>query len=401
MIERPIEVVHVYKDFWPVVGGIENHLRRLTAGLARDPAFRVRVLATNPRWNTVRESSDGVDIIKAGRIATVASTPLSLALPIALARLRPDIIHLHFPYPVGELAYLLAGRHAPLVITYHSDVVRQRRLLRLYRPFLEWVLARADAIVVSNPRYAPGSPFLAPHRAKIRLIPFGEDPARYALTPAVRARAAAIRAELAGPITLFAGLLRYYKGVDVLIEAMRWTPGTLVIIGDGPEAPRWRELAAATPAASRIVFRGRVSDEALLAHYYAADVFVLPSTLRAESLGVVLLEAMACGLPLVTTELGTGTSWVNRHGETGIVAPPGDPRALAAALRLVLDDADRRRRFGVAARRRLEQAFSEPVMLDRTKALYREVLEAVRTRRGLLPSLETARFERAGDQGRL
>jgi rhamnosyl/mannosyltransferase len=397
-MDRPIEVLHVYKDFWPVVGGIENHLRRLSAGLARDPAFRVRVLVTNPTWTTVRAWGDGVDIIKAGRFATVASTPLSFALPIELARLRPDIVHLHLPYPVGELAYLVAGRDAPLVITYHSDVVRQRRLLRLYRPVLERVLERADAIVVSNPRYAAGSPFLARRRVKLHVIPFGEDPGRYALTPARRAHAAAIRAELGGPITLFAGLLRYYKGVDVLIEAMRWTPGTLVIVGDGPEAPRWRAMAAASPAAARIVFRGRVSDEALIAHYYAADVLALPSTLRAESLGVVLLEAMACGLPLVTTELGTGTSYVNVHGETGIVAPPGDPRALAAALRLLFDNPDRRRRLGEAARRRLEQEFSETAMIERTKALYREVLASGPKRRGVVPSREAARSECAGAQ---
>ncbi|GIW08178.1 MAG: glycosyl transferase family 1 [Dehalococcoidia bacterium] len=380
MTKRPIEVLHVYKDYWPVVGGIENHVRRLATGLARDESFNVRVLVTNTGFHTVRGSIDGIEVIKAGRLATVASTPLSVALAMELARQHPDIVHLHFPYPIGELAYLAVGRQARLVITYHSDVVRQRRLLRFYRPFLRRVLANADAIIVSNPRYAAGSPFLVSHRERLRLIPFGEDPARYALTERRRAVAAAIRASVPGPLTLFAGLLRYYKGLDVLIAAMRDVPGTLVIVGDGPERVRWQTLAAATPYADRIIFRGRLTDEELIAHYHAADVFVLPSTLRAESLGVVLLEAMACGLPLVTTELGTGTSYANIHGETGIVTPPNDPRALAVALRVLLDDPERRRRFGEAARRRLEREFSEQAMLERTKALYWEVLERPRRR---------------------
>jgi glycosyltransferase involved in cell wall biosynthesis len=400
-MSRPIEVLHVYKDFWPVVGGIENHIRRLAVGVAKDPDFRVRVLVTNTGRKTRRTKIEGVEVTKAGRLATVASTPLSLALPVELHRLRPDIVHLHFPYPVGELSYLAVGRGAPLVITYHSDVVRQRRLLRLYRPFLREVLARADAIAVSTPRYAAGSPFLAPVRDKLRVIPFGEDPSRYALTPARAAAAAALRASLSPPITLFAGMLRYYKGVDVLIRAMRDVPGTLVVVGDGPEAGRWRRLAAATPYADRIVFRGRISDEELIVHYRAADVFVLPSTLRAESLGVVLLEAMACELPLVTTELGTGTSYANVQGETGLVVPPGDPRALAAALRFVLDDPARRRRFGRAARRRLERDFSEGAMLEKTKALYRETLERRTRGREVAPDCAAGVAFRGRAEGRL
>ncbi|MCS6801051.1 MAG: glycosyltransferase [Chloroflexota bacterium] len=395
MTPPPIDVVHVYKDFWPVVGGIENHVRRLAAGLARDPAFRVRVLVTNTGRKTVREEIDGIEVIKAGRLATAASTPLSLALPWELSRLRPDLIHLHFPYPVGEVSSLLAGRGAPLLISYHSDIVRQRRLLRLYRPLLRRVLERADAIIVSNPRSAASSPFLRAARAKLRFVPFGIDPARYALTEARRAQAAAIRAALPGPITLFVGVLRYYKGVDALIDAMRWVPGTLVIVGDGPEAARWRARADAMPYRDRIVFRGRLSDEEVAAHYHAADVFALPSTLRAESFGIVLIEAMACGVPLVTTELGTGTSYVNIHGETGIVVPPGDPRALAAALRVILDDPVRRRRFGEAARRRLEQQFSETAMIERIKALYREVLAARARWRGRAPF--SAESERDGE----
>ncbi|GIW09596.1 MAG: glycosyl transferase family 1 [Dehalococcoidia bacterium] len=369
-----IRVLHVYKDYWPVVGGIENLVRRLAIGLQADPEFAPRVLVTNPGWQTVREEIDGVPVVKAGRLATVASTPLSLALVRELARQPAEIVHLHAPYPLAELAYLLTRHPGRLVLTYHSDIVRQRRLLPLYRPFLWQLLRRAEVITVSSPHYAAGSPILRALGEKLRLVPFGVDPARFALTPERAARVARLKAELSGPLVLFVGVLRYYKGLEVLIPVMGEVPATLVILGEGREGARLRALAAAQPHADRIVFRGRVEHDELVAFYHAADVFVLPSTSRAEAFGVVLLEAMACGLPVVTTELGTGTSFVNLHQQTGLVVPPGDRAALAAALRSLLADPTTRQRYGAAARRRVEQEFSEAQMLAATKTLYREVL---------------------------
>jgi rhamnosyl/mannosyltransferase len=175
---------------------------------------------------------------------------------------------------------------------------------------------------------------------------------------------------------LFVGRLRHYKGVDVLIDAAARLPepAHFLIVGVGPLAAALQHQAQRNGVADRVHFLGELSDEAVTALYHAADVFVLPSTNRAETFGIVQLEAMACGLPVICTELGTGTSYVNQHGVTGLVVPPQNSEALAAALRQLLEHPEQRRAFGAAGRRRVEQAFTREEMLRRTLAFYEEAL---------------------------
>lgn len=364
-------VLHVYKDFYPVPGGIEGHIRDLTARL-RALGIAASVLVTAPDRRTRWEVLFGVPVTKAGRLAELASTPISFRLCLELWRSDADIYHLHFPYPLGEVAYLLRPR-GRLVITYHSDIVRQRTLLRLYRPLLGRLLRRADAILVTSPQYLVSSPFLRPVAAKCRVVPLGIDPGRFdAFDPD---RVAAWRAKLGSPLVLFVGRFRYYKGLDCLVEALRLVPAArLALVGDGPEAPRLRRLVAEYGLGSRVAFLGALPDEELPALYRAADVYVLPATERSEAFGISLLEAMAAGLPVVTTELGTGTSHVNRHGETGLVVPPRNPGALAAALAELLADPQRRRAMGAAGRRRVEAEFTLDRMVAEVLRVYREVL---------------------------
>jgi rhamnosyl/mannosyltransferase len=269
------------------------------------------------------------------------------------------------------------GRSRRLVATYHSDIVRQRVLGALYRPFLWQVLRRADLIAVSNPVYIQDSPFLRRHAAKCRVIHFGIDLARFAATPTVKEQAATWRARYAGKaLLLFVGRLRHYKGVDVLVEAMRDTPDAhALIVGIGPMESVWRAQAQRIGVTDRVTFLGELNDAEVVALYHAADLFVLPSTNRAETLGIVQLEAMACGLPVICTELGTGTSYVNQHGVTGLVIPPHDPAALAAAIRQLVACPDLRIQMGTAGRQRVEQEFARTVMLERMLDFYREALE--------------------------
>src|SRR5258706_15897332 len=173
-----MKILHIYKDYYPVVGGIENHLRQLAEAQA-GRGHAVTVLATAPSWRTRIEMRGGVRVILAGRLATLASTPLSLALALQLFRQRPDITHLHFPYPVGDLAQALCGRGRRTGVTYHSDIVRQKGLLRLYAPLLRRTLARADGIIATSPRYVETSPFLAPMAARCTVIPYGIETERF------------------------------------------------------------------------------------------------------------------------------------------------------------------------------------------------------------------------------
>lgn len=373
-----MRVLYLYKDYHPILGGIENHIKMLAEGL-RARGVDAQVLVTNTANRTVQEIIKGVPVLKTARQLNVSSAPVSLPFFPAVRRLEAgiDIAHLHMPYPPGEVAQLLLGRSKRLVATYHSDIVRQRVLGALYRPFLWQVLRRADLIAVSNPVYIQNSLFLRRYADKCRVIHFGVDLARFALTPDVAQQAAAWRQRYAGkPLLLFVGRLRHYKGVDVLIDAMRQVEGAhALIVGIGPMAQAWQEQAQTAGVTDRVTFLGELSDADVLALYHAASVFVLPSTNRAETLGIVQLEAMACGLPLICTELGTGTSYVNQHGVTGLVVPPSDPAALAAAIRKLVANPGLRAAMGAAGRRRVEQEFARNVMLDRVLAFYAEALE--------------------------
>ncbi|MCX5885754.1 MAG: glycosyltransferase [Proteobacteria bacterium] len=369
-----MKVLHIYKDYYPVLGGIENHIRMLAEEQVKR-GYRVTVLVTSPSLRTEREERNGVQVIKAGRLMTVASTPLSISLPFLLSHQNPDIAHLHFPYPLGELAYLLAGHSHNMVITYHSDIVRQKYLLHLYKPFLRRVLARADVITVSSPSYIQSSPFLSCLSYKCRAIPHGTDLGRFATTPSILSHAGEIRKSHAAPLILFVGVLRYYKGLSFLIEAMSQIQAKLLIVGQGPQGKEWQSLARRLGLDNKIFFLGRVSDEKLLALYHACDVFVLPSVHRSESWGAVQIEAMACGKPVISTELKTGTSFSNLHGKTGFVVPPGDPQALADAILTVLRDDKLRQEMGSCARERALQEFSLQTMVDRITKLYEEIIK--------------------------
>lgn len=373
-----MRLLQVYKDYWPVVGGMENHIRLICRGLReRHPDIVPTVLVTNPGSRTTEEEIDGVRVVKAGRLATVSSAPISLSLFAWMRKLDADVVHLHFPYPIGEMAYLFAGRGRPMVMTYHSDIVRQKTLMRFYKPFWHAVLRRARLICVSNPNYIQTSEYLRPHAAKCRVIAHGADLRQFAPTPEITARAEAIRQEIGTPIVLFAGLLRYYKGVQYLIEAMADVPNaTLLVAGAGPMGDEWRALAAQRGLEGRVRFLGRVSDAELRALFHACDVFCLPSIHRSESWGAVQVEALACGKPVVSTELGTGTSWVNQHEQTGLVVPPMDASALSVALTRLLGDAALRARFGEAARARARAELDADVMVDRYAAVYREIATA-------------------------
>jgi glycosyltransferase involved in cell wall biosynthesis len=333
------------------------------------------VLVTSRGRRTEVEDREGVRVIRAGRFGEAASTPLSVELIREIGRSDADILHLHVPYPVGELGYLLAGHARPLVVTYHSDVVRQRWARPIYEPVLRRLLRRASAIIATSPSYARSSRLLAPLGDRCEIVPLGVDARRF--RPEVPG-AKAVRAEwCTSPfpyLVLFVGRFRTYKGLSHLIDAMPGLPARLLLIGDGPSAPDLRAQIRQNGTDDQIAILSDVDDASLPAYYAACDLFALPSIQRSEAFGLALLEAMAAGRPVVSTELGTGTSWVNQNGVTGLVVPPADTAALAGALRTILLDDVVRVRMGEEARRRVEAAFTEGAMLARIEGIYRRVL---------------------------
>jgi glycosyltransferase involved in cell wall biosynthesis len=383
------EILHVYKDYWPVLGGIENHIKLLAERQAA-AGHAVTVLVTNTSRQTTIEERNGVQIIRASRLATVASTPLSLDLPRLLRQQRPDITHLHFPYPLGEMAQFLLGRGRRTVITYHSDVVRQQAILRFYRPWMMRALRAADRVIATTPTYIDSSVVLSRLRAldsdKVVVVPFGieQQPFRSVGHDA----ALRLRKRLGGgPLLLFVGVLRYYKGLSYLLSAMVDIPAKLVIVGAGPEDEALRAQATALDLDERVHFAGRIPDEDLPLYYSAADIFVLPACARSEAFGLVQVEAMAAGLPVVSTELGTGVSYVNRHDESGLVVAPRDPAALASAINSLLADDALRARLAAGALARAD-LFDVERMVANLERVYDEVLGQRRSQGKLARQLD-------------
>lgn len=370
-----MRVVHLYKDYYPPVeGGIERTVWRMARGAAAAGANVTVLTSAHGVRRTSEETLDGVRVIRCAEWARILSTPLCPGMPARLASLEADILHLQFPSPPGEISALIAKRSVPLVVTYHSDIVRQAALLPVYGPVVRAILDRARVIMTDSPQYVEHSSFLRPHRAKCAVIPLGIELERFGGNGSVDRAASELRGRYGTPLLLFVGRFRYYKGLDVLLQAMPAVRGRLVLVGGGPEEARLRSQCARLGLGDRVFFAGSVGDEALLAHYRAADVFVLPSTHRSEVFGLVMVEAQASGRAVVCTELGTGTSFVNLHGETGLVVPPGDPQALAAALNRLLEDRDMRNRMGEAGRRRAQTHFSAERMVSSVLGVYESVL---------------------------
>ena len=392
--EHSLRVTMVNKYYSPPhLGGVETVVRTLSEGLVEHAGAQVRALVSNESRERLEETIGGVDVVRLPRQLALSSAPVAAGLPGALRdemRLQgplgpepPHVVNLHSPYPWGELSFLQASPDVPSVVLYHSDIVRQKRLLAAYRPFLERLLDRVDLIVTSSPNMVRSSPFLALRAEKCRVVPFGLPAERLAATPAGLRRAAELRAAHAGrKIVLFVGRLVYYKGVDALVRAMAQVDADLVVIGRGPLEGELRELASARGIAARVTFLVPQGDDELSAWYHAADVFCLPSVARSEAFGLVQIEAHAAGTPVVSTDLPTGVPYANPDGVAGLTVPPGDALALAAALNRLLGDDELRARLGGQAQARALREFTVPRMVARTLGVYAEAMERHAAKRG-------------------
>jgi len=342
-------VLHLGKHYPPERGGIETVLETLCQGAGAGIEPRALVLNTSRR--TVHERVDGVAVTRVGRVAAVGAVSITPSLALWLRRETADVVVLHEPNPMALVACAIARPTAPLIVWFHSEVIRARWKYRLfYEPLLDWVLRRATRIIVSAPPLQD-VPALAAHRDKVAVIPFGLDPTGY------RPGASPSKDLSAQPTLLFVGRLVPYKGVDVLLRATAGVPASLVLVGDGPLRDSLEALARDLGVQDRVRFLGRVSDAERLEWYRRADVFVLPSVTRQEAFGMVQVEAMLCGRPVVSTDLPTGVPWVNRDGESGLVVPPGDPEALAAAILRLCQDPALRAKLGQGALTRAREHF--------------------------------------------
>lgn len=369
-----MRVLHVYKSYYPdTVGGIEQVIAQLATAL-RAFGDESRVFTLSPDPHPPMQHRPEAEVHRARSFVEIASNPISVSAFREFRRQLDwaDVVHYQFPWPFGDLLHLACARGKPSVVSYQSDIVRQKLLLRAYAPIMNCFLRSVDAVVATSPRYRETSEPLARLPRAARVIPNGIDPVSYPQpTPANTAR---WRAALGEGFFLFVGVLRYYKGLETLLRAAKGFEGRIVIAGSGPEAGHLQEFAK-REGLSNVVFVGSVSDEDKMSLLQLARAFVFPSHLRAEAFGMSLLEAAMCSRAMVCCEIGTGTSFINEDGITGFVVPPEDPDALRAAMRRLLDDADLAARMGEAARVRQGDKFSAQAMARSYHELYREVTQ--------------------------
>lgn len=357
-------------------GGLERYVFELARALQGEVEFVNIVAERGGRPDTPLVG----ETVYARPWLEIGGTPVCPGMPWqALRRHRHapfDIVHLQFPAdPMAHLAYALLPRTVKRVVGWHSDIVRQRALLPLYRPFIDRTLRGADAIIAATPAHVSSSKQLAVvrDRSRFHYVPYGMDLARFAARPPL---ADEIRRRFGGAFLVFAlGRHVYYKGFEFLLRAIADVHGAkLALGGQGPLTADLRRIAGDAGIADRVEFVGRIPEADLPAWYHACDVFCLPSVEPAEAFGIVQVEAMACARPVVCCQLGNGVNWVNRDGETGLAVPPADPEALARALARLREDPALRARLGDAGRRRAYAEFTSEAVARGTLAVYREVL---------------------------
>lgn len=364
------------KFYKPVMGGIEKVAWELAEGL-RAQGLRSDVLCSNQQLHTLRDDFEGYQVVRASSLGMLLSTSMAPAMVRELRRMAAasDLIHLHMPDPMAALAVWLVRPRVPLVVHWHSDVIRQRRAMRLYQPLQSWLLHRADAIIATSQPYAESSLPLQPWRSKVRVIPIGISDLRPEFDAAA---VAALRRQFGDRRIVFAlGRMAYYKGFEVLIAAAAQLPDDTVVVigGDGELLQHFRGRVAELGLGSKVRLPGPIGDHELPLYFAACEIFCMPSTVRSEAYGVAIVEAMAMGRPVVASDIdGSGVPWVNQHGLTGLNAPAADVEALARALGELLRDPVRRRRMGEAGRERFSRHFTAHNMTCQIIDLYHELL---------------------------
>ncbi|CAH2806431.1 MAG: Glycosyltransferase [uncultured Caballeronia sp.] len=371
-----MRVLHFYKTYKPdSMGGVEELISQICSGAAKR-GVTSEVLTVSKDTSTV-DFGDHLHH-RAKLDVEIASSAFSLA---AFRRFRDlakhaDLIHYHFPWPFADVVHFASRVRKPSIMTYHSDIVRQKVLLQFYKSLRDRFLASMDKIVATSPNYLATSKVLQRYRNKVEVIPIGLDEASYATSTAEKLR---YWRERAGPkFFLFVGNLRYYKGLHILLDALPGTDFRVVIVGSGPVERELRTQAERLKL-DNVDFVGPVDDDDKIALLTLCNALTFPSHLRSEAFGISLLEAAMFGKAMISTEIGTGTSYVNVDGETGLVVRASDPGALRDAMGKLWGDDVLATKLGQKARERFEAKFTAGKMVDAYVDLYRRLVNSSAT----------------------
>ena len=368
-----IKVLHFYKTYYPTsMGGIEqviNQIARSTVSLG----VNTEVLSLSATKVERTVEINGHLAHRARMSFEIASTGFSCSAFLRFAQLakQADIIHYHFPWPFMDLVHFATRIRKPTIVTYHSDIIRQKKLLKLYRPLKNRFLASVDKIVATSPNYFETSEVLAQYRHKTEVIPIGLDKSTFPI-PSTQLMDK-WRRQLGDRFFLFVGALRYYKGLHILIDALREVDYPVIIVGAGLVELELKEHASQL-GLKNIHFLGALPEEDKVALFKLCYAVVFPSHLRSEAFGISLLEGAMYGKPLISSEIGTGTSYININQQTGLVVPPGDATSLAQAMRFLWENPSIAQTLGEQAEKRYLELFTAELMARRYVDVYNNLL---------------------------
>lgn len=371
-----MNVLQINKLYFPWIGGVEKHVQDLSEALIQDPGIDLTVLVASEGSQTGQFFIHNVNVLKTTNIffrlfkrTLLFSTPLNLSLLYWIRKIKADILHFHLPNPWAVLVYWLVRPAGKVVVTWHSDIVKQKKMLWFYRPLERWFLSRVDAILVTSPNMIRYSLQLKGFESRCHVVPLGIDGGKYAELPDISL------APLKRKQLLFVGRLVYYKGVRYLIEAMTQIDADLLIIGEGVLFEELTALIASRQLEGKVKIIPPVTEEQLFHYFMTCDLFVLPSVATSEAFGIVQLEAMACGKAVVSTNLPTGVPFVNEHGKTGLVVEPAHVGGLVGAINTLLQDDALREQMGMYARARVLGGFTNDRVAAKVNGIYQQLLK--------------------------
>ncbi|MBI3727605.1 MAG: glycosyltransferase family 4 protein [Burkholderiales bacterium] len=369
-----MKVLHFYRTYYPdTFGGVEQVIRQMAVGTTRLGVENEVLTLTRDADRPLIEF-EGHKVHRAHLNFEIASTGFSwsaLSRFVELAK-QVDVIHYHFPWPFMDIAHFLGRIKKPSVVTYHSDIVRQKYLLKLYSPLKHQFLRDVDRIVATSPNYLATSPTLELYKDKTEVITYGLDNSIYPVPSAELL--AKWRAIVGENFFLFVGMLRYYKGLHILLEAAAGTDIPIVIVGDGPEEIELKRQAESLQL-KNVHFLGALPEPDKIALLTLCYALAFPSHLRSEAFGISLLEGAMYGKPMISSEIGTGTTYINVAGQTGMVVPPSDPAAFRQAMEYLLAHPQEAAQMGINARQRYLDLFTADKMASNYARLYQQVID--------------------------
>ncbi|WP_392431548.1 glycosyltransferase family 4 protein [Yersinia sp. HM-2024] len=369
-----IKVLHFYKTYYPdSFGGVEQVIFQLCEG-GGSRSIDSTVLSLSKRGSIVNQKIGSHTVYCSPVNFEAASTPFSFQALKDFKKLasQVDVIHYHFPFPFMDMLHFLSGINKPTVVSYHSDIVKQKNILKIYAPLMNRFLGSVSRIVAASPNYVATSVTLKKFANKVSVIPYGLDEKSYPIPTLERLEL--WKNKFGSRFFLFVGAFRYYKGLHILIKAAQNSSYPIVIVGAGPIELELKKQVEELKI-DNIHFLGAVSDEdkaALLTLCYAV---VFPSHLRSEAFGITLLEGAMYGKPLISSEIGTGTTFINIDQHTGIVVPPSDPTALRIAMDKLWDNVELSEQFGHNAKNRYLENFTSEKMVSSYIDLYNEIIK--------------------------